>query len=435
MNKEKVNYSSSDITKFVLFAAFGIFMFFIPISVGEKSSIPIDHIVTLVKKIPNYGPIYAGTIVVIGAVLPFIRKTWNKTTTDTIFSLINLLGIPFVIMAILNKGPEFLMAKDVIPFIYNSIVVTVTTVVPIGSVFLAFLVNFGLMEFVGVFMQPVMKPLWKTPGRSAIDAVASFVGSYSLALLITDKVYQDGKYTGKEAAIIATGFSTVSATFMIVVARTLDIMDQWLLYFWLTLVITFLVTAITARIYPLSKKPDTYYEGQQGSPEEVVTGNRFNTAVEEGMRAFKKAPTVAQSIKENFINGINLALAIGPSLMAIGTLGIVIANHTPVFDIIGYIFYPFTMITGVPEALLAAKAMALSIAEMFLPALLVPDADIITKFLIAIASVSEILFFSASIPCMMGTKIPLKMSDYIIIWIERVILTIVIAVPILHLIF
>ncbi len=27
-----------------------------------------------------------------------------------------------------------------------------------------------------------MKPIWKTPGRSAIDAVASFVGSYSLAL-------------------------------------------------------------------------------------------------------------------------------------------------------------------------------------------------------------------------------------------------------------
>ena len=100
------------------------------------------------------------------------------------------------------------------------------------------------MEFIGVFMEPVMKPVWKTPGRSAIDAVASFVGSYSLALLITDKVYQDGKYTGKESAIIATGFSTVSATFMIVVANTLDIMNHWLLYFWLTLVVN-LVTAIT----------------------------------------------------------------------------------------------------------------------------------------------------------------------------------------------
>ena len=280
-----------------------------------------------------------------------------------------------------------------------------------------------------------MSKIWKTPGKSAIDAVASFVGSYSLALLITNKVYKEGKYTGKEAAIIATGFSTVSATFMIVVARTLGIMDQWLLYFWLTLAITFIVTAITARIYPLSKKPTEYYLNQPGDPEEQVVGNRFQTALNEGMTAFKNSPTVIESVTDNLKNGINLALSIGPLLMSIGVLGIVIAEYTPVFDVIGYIFYPFTLITRVPEPLLAAKAVSLSIAEMFLPALLVTESHIITKFLIAIVSVSEILFFSASIPCIMATKIPLTIKEYFIIWIERVVLSILIAAPILHLIF
>lgn len=436
MTEKKVEYSSMDLLKFVLFAAFGIFMFFIPIAIGEGSStIPIDHIVGFLKGIPNFGRIYALIIVILGAILPFVRKTWNKTTTEIVFSMLKLLGIPLVIMAFLNRGPAFLMRDDVIPFIYNSIVITVTMVVPVGSVFLAFLVNYGLMEFIGVFMQPVMKPIWKTPGRSAIDAVASFVGSYSLALLITDKVYQDGKYNGKEAAIIATGFSTVSATFMIVVARTLGIMDQWLLYFWLTLAITFIVTAITARIYPLSKKPTEYYLNQPGDPEEQVVGNRFQTALNEGMTAFKNSPTVIESVTDNLKNGINLALSIGPLLMSIGVLGIVIAEYTPVFDVIGYIFYPFTLITRVPEPLLAAKAVSLSIAEMFLPALLVTESHIITKFLIAIVSVSEILFFSASIPCIMATKIPLTIKDYFIIWIERVVLSILIAAPILHLIF
>ena len=70
-------------------------------------------------------------------------------------------------------------------------------------------------------MKPVMRPIWKTPGRSAVDAVASFVGSYSVGLLITNRVYKEGFYSEKEASIIATGFSTVSATFMIVVAKTL----------------------------------------------------------------------------------------------------------------------------------------------------------------------------------------------------------------------
>ena len=427
--------TAGKIIRFILYSFVGIFMFFIPIEIGGKSTIPIDHIVTFVKNIPYFSPIYVGIIVCLGGALPFIKGEWKKSITTKIFSFFKLFGIVFVLMAIFNKGPEFLMNEDVIPFIYNSIVKSVTMIVPIGSIFLAFLVNYGLMEFVGVFMQPVMKPIWKTPGRSAIDAVASFVGSYSIALLITNRVYKEGKYTAKEAAIIATGFSTVSATFMVIVANTLGIMEHWLLYFWLTLVITFVVTAITARIYPLNKKPNNYYQGVEGIKEKECKGNRFKLAMEEGMKAFDQAPTVFESVKDNLIDGVKLALSIGPLLMSIGVFGILLAEYTPIFDVIGYIFYPFTYITRVPEPMLAAKASALSIAEMFLPALLVTEADIITKFLIAVVSVSEILFFSASIPCMMGTEIPLTMKDYILIWLERVAISILLTAPILHLIF
>ena len=118
-------------------------------------------------------------------------------------------------------------------------------------------------------------------------------------------------------------------------------------------------------------------------------------------------------------------------------IGLLLAEYTPIFDIIGYIFYPFTLITKVEEPLMVAQALGMSIAEMLLPAPLVAEAGLglITKMLVAIVSVSEILFFSASIPVMMGTEIPLKFSDYIIIWIERVILSILISMPILYLVF
>src|SRR5690625_6781183 len=87
------------------------------------------------------------------------------------------------------------------------------------------------LVFDHIFPQPVMRPLFKTPGRSAIDAVASFVGSYSLGILITDRVYQQGGYTGREAAIVATGFSTVSAAFMVIVAKSLDLLLMWTTFF------------------------------------------------------------------------------------------------------------------------------------------------------------------------------------------------------------
>lgn len=118
------------------------------------------------------------------------------------------------------------------------------------------------MGFVGVIVQPIMRPIFRTPGRSAVDAVASFVGSYSLGLLITNRVYREGKYSAREAAIIATGFSAVSATFMIIVAKTLGLMDLWLTYFFGTLV----VTAITVWMPPLSRIADDYHPEATPSP-------------------------------------------------------------------------------------------------------------------------------------------------------------------------
>ena len=433
---EKKKFNSSDIALFIFYSLFGIFMFFVPVTIGGTKSIPIDHITTLVKKLPNYNLIFGVFMVLAGIAYAIKTKSWQKSKLHSVFFAIKLVALVFVFMYVTNKGPARIFDGDMLPLIWNSIMVSVATIVPIGSVFLAFLTGFGLMEFIGIFMEPVMRPVFKTPGKSAVDAVASFVGSYSLALLITNRVYLEDTYTKKEAAIIATGFSTVSATFMIIVAKTLDLLDYWLAYFWITLFVTFLVTAITARIFPLNKKPQEYYSGKEYVPEEKKKVT-FGEALDAGMEAYKNSGSLALVIKDNFIDGFKMALNIAPSLLGVGMIGLLLAEYTPIFDIIGYIFYPFTLITKVEEPLMVAQALGMSIAEMLLPAPVVANAGLglIAKMLVAVVSVSEILFFSASIPVMMGTEIPLKFSDYIIIWIERVILSIVITMPILYLFF
>ncbi|MBD4679172.1 YjiH family protein, partial [Xanthomonas citri pv. citri] len=89
------------------------------------------------------------------------------------------------------------------PFLMDKLVVPVGLIVPIGGVFLALVIGYGLMEFVGVYLRPAMRPIWRVPGRAAVDAVASFVGSYALGLLLTNRMYTGGRYTAREAAIIA----------------------------------------------------------------------------------------------------------------------------------------------------------------------------------------------------------------------------------------
>lgn len=426
MNKKRNTF------RFIFYSLIGIVMFFVPLNIGGKSTIPLDHLVTLVQKIPFFAPVWGIALCAIGVLFPFVTGSWKKSKAKAVFAFINILAVPFAIMTVFKIGPAGLLASDMLPFIYGKIVVPVTTIVPIGSVFLAFIVSYGLMEFVGVFMRSIMRPVWKTPGRSAIDAVASFVGSYSIALLITNRVYTQGKYTTKEACIIATGFSTVSATFMIIVAKTLGFMEHWNFYFWTTAAITFIVTAITARLFPLRKKPENYYNNMAGEPEEKINGNRFVVAYDQAMATCETAPGIFENIKLNLLDGLKLAVGLAPSLMAIGSLGLMIAKYTPIFNIVGYIFDPFTWLIQLPDSLLCSKALATSIAEMFLPAPLVAEASLGTKYIVAVSCVSEILFFSASIPCIMSTEIPLKMTDYLIIWFERVALSIVVAAPFMY---
>jgi nucleoside recognition membrane protein YjiH len=432
----RTSAKSASMWKFFVYSLIGVFAFFVPISMGGESSILLDHLVTLLEENAAPAlPYYALAVIVAGAVYPFVSGTWRRSSVNVVFSALKVLGLVVGFMLVFDVGPGWLFKPDMGPFLFDSLVVPVGLLVPIGAVFLALLVGYGLLEYLGVLVQPVMRPVWRTPGRSAIDAVASFVGSYSLALLITNRVYREGKYSAREAAIIATGFSTVSATFMIVVASTLDLMGSWNAYFWVTLVVTFLVTAVTVRIWPLSRVGDDYFPGATPQPEPDAAGRRLTQAWEDARHTVAEAPTLARNVATNFRDGLLMAMAILPSILSIGLIGLVLATYTSVFDVLGYIFYPVTWLLQIGEPLLVAKASALGVAEMFLPALLVTESSVAVKFIVAVVSVSQIIFFSAMVPCVMATDIPISIPQMLVIWAERVVLTLVFVTPVAYLLF
>ncbi|MFF8894852.1 YjiH family protein [Brevibacterium casei] len=420
--------------RFFAYSAIGIVMFFVPVTIAGTSTIPLDHIVTAIRTFAGpVVPFIVLALILLGAVRPFVTGTWKSSVTKGIFAVLGLVGLVVAIL-ILTAPPAWLAAEDIGPFLWDKLVIPVGLIVPVGAIFLALLVGYGLMEFIGVLVQPIMRPVFKTPGRSAIDAVASFVGSYSLGLLITNRVYKEGKYTAREAAIIATGFSTVSATFMIVVAKTLDLMDHWLLYFFFTLVVTFVVTAITVHLPPLRRIPDTYYPGATAQPEEKVTKHRFRVAWREAKATLAETPSLGRNLWINFRDGLLMASSILPSILSVGLIGLLLAKYTPIFDWLGWIFVPFTWVTQLSDPVLAGKASALGLVEMFLPATQVAGSDdLVLRFVIAVVSVAGIIFFSAMVPSILATEIPISVGALVIIWFERVVLTILISAPLAHL--
>ncbi|MFC3419318.1 YjiH family protein [Salinicoccus hispanicus] len=422
--------------RFFLYSAIGVIMFFIPVTLFESSSILLDHFVTLVRN--TFGDAikyYTLLVIVLGAIYPFFAKEWNRSFTDIVITIFKILGVVVGVLVVFGIGPAFILREDIGPFLFNSLAVNLSILIPVGGAVLGLLVGYGLLVFIGVIMEPVMRPLFKTPGRSAVDAVASFVGSYSVGLLITNRVYKDGMYSRKEAMIIATGFSTVSATFMIVIGRTLDLMDHWNLFFWTTLVITFLVTAISVRIPPLRTEKDHYYDGQNNAKQENFEGGRLKYAWYKAKQQSYESDPLMKNIITNLKDAFRMTMTVVPTILSIGLLGLIIVEFTDIIYWISFIFYPVLYIFPVQDAPLLAEAATISIIEMFLPSLLVVDAALETRFITAVISVSCIIFFSALVPCILATEINMKVWKMVVIWLIRVILSLLIVIPFTLLIF
>ncbi|OIS58693.1 YjiH family protein [Staphylococcus equorum] len=416
--------------KFFIYSLIGIICFFVPITINGKSTILIDHIVQWITFLVNpILPYYVLLLIIIGALHPFINKKWNKSKTDIIFSLFKVLGVFIAFMIVFDFGPGFVLKESIGPFLYDKLAIPLSVLIPVGAILLTFLVGYGLLEFIGVIMRPVMKPIFKTPGKSAVDAVASFVGSYSIGLLITNKVYKNGGYTHKEAVIVATGFSTVSATFMIIVANTLGIIEHWNLYFWFTLAVTFIVTAITVQLPPIRFEKNTTYQNQPYKEEKRRNMPLLKESWLEAKLAVKNADSLIGNVRENLRDGVVMTIAILLSIMSIGFLVLIIAEYTPIIEYVSYIFYPFISIFPVQDVAILAQASTISIVEMLLPAAIAQTADLATRFIVAVMSVSAIIFFSSVVPVILSTEIKISVGKLVLIWFERVVLTLLITIP------
>ncbi|MFQ8900224.1 MAG: nucleoside recognition domain-containing protein [[Clostridium] scindens] len=114
------------------------------------------------------------------------------------------------------------------------------------------------MEFLGVLLRPVVRPLFHVPGRASVDLMASWFGASNAAVILTREQYMKGFYTKREAGYIMTNFSIVSIPFCLLIANTVGI-DYLFPAFYLCICVVGVVLAIIiARIPPISRIPDTY---------------------------------------------------------------------------------------------------------------------------------------------------------------------------------
>ena len=137
----------------------------------------------------------------------------------------------------------------------------------------------------------------------------------------------------------------------------------------------------------------------------------------------------------NFIEAMKMTASVVPSVLSIGLIGLIAAEYTDVITWVSYVYYPILYMFPLENVPLIAEAVTISIVEMFLPSLLVAEADIMTRFIVGVTSVSAVVFLSGLIPAVLSTSLNLKVWKLIFVWFIRTVLSLLIVIPIALLIF
>lgn len=140
MNTKSNSKSNSlALIKLIGFSLFGIFLFFVPIQIGEKSTIAFDHMASyLVKEQRSLAIVLLFALMIYGVVRPFINQSFHQNLTNKILTVLKVLGLILTILFMSNTAPSSLMTKDMLPFLFDKLALPVGMIVPIGAVMLAF---------------------------------------------------------------------------------------------------------------------------------------------------------------------------------------------------------------------------------------------------------------------------------------------------------
>ncbi|MFR2845597.1 MAG: YjiH family protein [Finegoldia magna] len=449
--------NKKSLLNFLIPSIIGIIIFMIPVKYDGNWTIIVKILADFIAKIlGDYLPALCTIIITISFVMSvlasfnvkFIKenKLLNQTFSVTpVWLILRILGFIVVWMVVLkdklNLGPFFdmIVADESATFILNDLLTSLVIIFVIASMLLPLLLDFGLLEFIGAIFTKIMRPVFLIPGRAAVDCITSWIGDGTLGVMLTSNQYESGYYSAKEAAIISTNFSAVSITFSLIVLSQVDMVDYFGVYYLLVCLVGIICAIIVPRIPPLSLKKDDYVVESNHANEDIA--ENYSSSVQYGLDlAIKHAEShkgIGEFLKNGIENAFGMWFSVMPIVMIIGTASLVLANNTQVFEILGKPFLPLLNLLKVPESLEASKTMIVGFSDMFTPSIIAASTiqSQMTKFIVATISVTQLIYLSEVGGLILASSIPVNLFELFVIFIERTIISLLIVVPIAHLLF
>lgn len=434
--------------KFAIFSIIGIFIFFINITINEKTSVPLIHAINSVKGLLGARNLQIMAMLVCISVLitsliarfgkndiNFLKAHHKKDTWFSYFTYTT--AAIFSVMIVLDIGPAFILDKAVG---LSSIRVASDIVVAIvvASVLVTFLVEYGLLEFLGKLLEPVMRIVFKIPGKAAVDALSSFVASPAVGVMITNGLYKKKVYTAKEACAITTCFSFASIGGFAFLSGLAGCADYFSHVVITALILGFIMAMIMVRIPILCWKKDVYYDGTLQTPQERkserYSSKTFFNALDDGLN--KAQSTHISIFYSALVGGAGFAQKVCAYIVSLSVIFLTIANYTSIVQYIGKPIEPILVLLGMPQAEIIAPGVLVGFFAMSLPATLAAGkVSAMAAFFVVVLSTCQIIFFTESANAMLESEMPLSFLDLLLIFLIRTVILIPLVAVATHIIF
>ena len=434
--------------RFLIPSGIGVLFFLTPIVIDGQITIGMAYVGDLfINNFQLQLSQLAGIFIVSSVLFSFLfainkrakkKLHWlsDHLTLHPFWFTMRMFGAIAAVAYLFQVGPEFLTGVATSGTTLGNLIPITMTYLGIGAVFLPLLVDFGLMELVGVMLSRIFDRVFGLPGRSAIDAMASWMGSGPVGVFITSQQYERGFYTAREAAVICTNFSVVSVSFSLVVIEYIGLGHLFVPYYLSVIGIGFIAALITPRLPPLNRIADNFIDGTpaNGSRTYEPGVRLLPVALNQALDRAANAPSSRELVQRVGRNVSEIWLSLIPVVMGLGTTALILAEYTPVFTWLGAPIAPILNLLQLEEAQAAAPLILVGFTDMYLPALVGGNINSeLTRFVVATVSVTQLIYMSEVGALIIKSKIPLGFINVAQIFILRTLISLPIAVIIGHL--
>lgn len=431
--------------KLIFPSLLGVLLFLVPVRYNGSSELIVGIIGNFIKK--GLGAALIPTVVVVIVVSTLItvihklhpipqiakREKLNELfSPDAFWTVVRIIGAVLALITYFRVGTEVIWSADTGSNMLETILPTCMMWYLIGGFFLPLLTDYGLMELLSSIFTRVSRVLFKVPGRAMVDCVTSWMGSSVCGAYLTISQFENGLYNAKEAAIIICNFSLLSVSLCSLIASMVGVGDMFGV-FYLTIVIAGIACAIIMpRLWPLSRFPENYdsVSGKRAPDETNVGGvSGLKLGYMQACARAKEAPGFGEFVKRGAFSALNLMVSTMSCIMAFGTIALIIATYTNIFDYLGMPLGYYLSLFKIPEAMQAGSAILVGFADQFIPVIIGGTMTALpTKFLVGCMSILQIVYITDIGTLILTSRVPLNLWQMFVIFIERIVISIPIVV-------